>query len=126
MHIYPTFSRLDGIGRTQHPPATAERQPRTENTQKSRLKARSDRKIAENSVIYNPCSPLQSLDYLKISLKRSSKNVKKLYKVTFFKILAFFAEKLTTSKYNHCNRLKTCRPSAGQQRPQTAPQTPDP
>ena len=54
----------------------------------------------------------------------SNKNVIKLYKVTFFEILAFFAEKLTTLKYNHLNRLITRRPSAGQQRPPDS--TPDP
>ena len=138
IYIYsrPAHSLTDSDGlstTTDRKTAPAGRQPRTENTPKSRLKPRQSSPRSENggkqrkSALYIALyDPLQAHNRLKISLKRSSKNVKKLYNITFFEILAFFAEILTTSKNNYFNRLKTRRPSAGQQQPQTAPQTPDP
>lgn len=136
--IYVYIPDLLTAWRTQHPPPTARQQPRTETTPKSRLKPRqssprsenngNQRKMALYIALVDPCKPRTAEKLTKSarnqSLAFSNKNVKKLYNITFFEILAFFAEILTTSKNNHLNRSKTRRPSAGQQRPQTAPSAP--
>ena len=117
----PTTDRKTATEDGEHAEITLESSPRSENSG-------NQQKTALYIALADACRLFTAENITESTRNKpltfSNKNVKKLYKVTFFEILAFFAEILTTSKNNHCNRSKNSQTIS--RTAATADSTPDP